>query len=182
MDCGTRSHEVVGSQLDGHGKMTSSSHSAKSGGQGFLGLLWPASCRGTRWFCRETAMVLAHTIIEGKIASIQKPPRNNSKHQEAKKEGIPTTNQKAHKKKAAVFTVYACFCATIWEFCAKFRNGSLLLMPIFLRNKFRHSKFLTFLISPLRYRAGGRGGGWNRQNLEWRNLAQQNCTKYRHGI
>ena len=26
------------------------------------------------------------------------------------------------------------------------------------------------------------GGGWNRRNLEWRNLAQQNCTKFHHEI
>ena len=50
--------------------------------------------------------------------------------------------------KKPTVALHACSCATIWEFCIKFCHGIEGLAPNFVRAKFCHSKYHTFLIPP----------------------------------
>ena len=79
-------------------------------------------------------------------ASIQNPKGNESNHPsnhlEASKKQLQPT-----KGSQEITTVYACSCATVWEFGTNFCSGISELASNFLQTKFRHSKSRTFLIS-----------------------------------
>ena len=82
------------------------------------------------------------------VASIREPRRSLQEIVASIREPRRSLQEIVASIQKPTVTVYACSCATVWEFCTKFGSGIYELVPNSLRTRFCHSKCRTFVAPP----------------------------------